>query len=615
MANGKTKNFFVWIILGLLFVGLMGFGATGLSGNISSIGSVGEKSLSVQRYFQELNTQISIAGSQQGRTLSFPEAEAQNLPTRALQVVVAERSLDNEIASLGLSVGDDVVGEQVLANPSFRGVDGTFDRSVYRETLARSNTNVREYETNLREGAARALLQGAVFTGITDPAAFGEVVAKFTREGRTFTWAEVKANQVEVALPAIPEDADLQAHYDANPELYTSLETRVLRYVWLTPEMIQDDMPVDEEELRTEYDERIDEFVQAERRLIERLIFSDDQAAKTALDAINAGETTFPILVEERGLSLSDVDGGDVTEAEMGDAGAAIFAAETGGVVGPVPTDLGPALFRMNAILAARSTSFEDALPQLREDQSAARARRVIQDQIDPITNLLAGGATLDDLVEQTDMVLGELDFTSVTTDGIAAYAAFRDVAETQNVGDYPELTDLDDGGLFALEVVEIREPALIALEDIREDVVAGWEAQETTAAVIAAAEEKQRQLSSAIQDFAFLDLEAVQETNITRRGFINGTPSNFLTEIFEMEQGDVRVVPNGDSAIIVRLDGITAADETDEAYSAEAASVAESAGEGIAQDIYEFYSRTVQLRTDVQINDQALNAVHANFR
>ncbi|MEN8919980.1 MAG: peptidylprolyl isomerase, partial [Octadecabacter sp.] len=388
MAKGKTKNFFVWIIMGLLFVGLMGFGATGLSGNISSVGTVGEKPVSVQRYYQELQSQISIASAQQGRALSFPEAEAANIPARALQVVVAERSLDSEAATLGLSVGDDVVGAQVLATPSFRGIDGAFDRTVYRETLARNNTNVREYETDLRDGAARALLQGAVFTGVTDPVAFGEVVAKFTREGRTFTWAPLTAADVEIVLPD-PTDANLQTHYDANPDLYTSLETRVLRYVWLTPDMIQDDMPVDEDELRAEYDARIDEFVQAERRLIERLVFSDDEAAQTALDAINVGETTFPDLVEERGLSLSDVDGGDVTEAEMGDAGAAIFAAETGGVVGPFPSDLGPTLFRMNAVLAARSTSFEDALPQLREDQSAARARRVIQDQIDPITNLL----------------------------------------------------------------------------------------------------------------------------------------------------------------------------------------------------------------------------------
>jgi peptidyl-prolyl cis-trans isomerase D len=51
MAKGKTRNFFVWIIVGLLFVGLLGFGAGGLSGTVRSVGTVGDKSLTTQSYF------------------------------------------------------------------------------------------------------------------------------------------------------------------------------------------------------------------------------------------------------------------------------------------------------------------------------------------------------------------------------------------------------------------------------------------------------------------------------------------------------------------------------------------------------------------------------------
>lgn len=614
MAKNKTKNFFVWIILGLLFVGLMGFGATGLTGNVQSIGSVGEKPLSAQRYYEELQTQIRIRSSQIGRAMSFPEADAEGIPIRALQAAVGERALDNEAAELGLSVGDDMISAQVLGNPAFRGPGGTFDRETYREALSRSSMSVRDYETTLRENAARALVQGAVFTGIPDPTTFGDAIAQFTREGRTFTWAPLTAAEVEIILPE-PSDADLQAHYDANPAAYTSPETRAIRYVWLTPDMIQDDMPVDEDGLREEYEARIAEYVQPERRLIERLVFSDDAAAQTALDAINADETSFPELVQSRGLTLDDVDAGDVSEAQMGDAGPAIFAADTGGVVGPFPTDLGPALFRMNAVLASRNTTFEQALPELREDQSAARARRLIEDQIDPISNLLAGGAQLSDVADQTDMVLGELDWTTDVATGIAAYAAFRDLAETQTTSDFAELAELDDGGLFAIEVMEIRAPALIAFEDVRADVIDGWDTQETTALIVAEAEAKAAQLREAARDFSFIGLEGLQETGITRRGFINGAPTSFMSDVFDMEIGDVRVLPNDGGAIVVRLDAIIPADLTDDVFAAEQAAIAESAGEGIAQDIYELYTRNVQLNTDIQINDAAVNAIHTNFR
>ncbi len=608
MAKGKTKNFFVWIVLGLLFVGLIGFGTTGLSGNVRSIGSVGDKSLSAQAYYQELQTQISIRSAQLGRQISFPEADQENLPLRALQSVLAQRTLDNEAAQLGLSVGDDVVSEQVLATPAFRGPDGTFDRAYYREALGRNGTSVRDYETSLREGAARALVQGAVFTGIPEQQTFGDRVTQHNREGRTFTWAPITALDVEVILPE-PSDEDLRAFYDANPDLYTSEESRSIRYVWLTPDMIQDDLPVDEDELRAEYDARIDEYVQPERRLIERLAFSDDAAAQAALDAINSGETSFPELVQERGLTLDDVDAGDVTQADMGAAGAAIFALETGGVTGPFPSDLGPALFRMNAILAARNTTFEQALPELREDQSAARARRVIEDQIDPITNLLAGGAQLSDVAEQTDMQIGEIEFTQDISIGIAGYAAFRDLAVQQDVGDFAQLEDLDDGGLFAIEVVAINPPALIPFEDVRADVIDGWDSSETLKIVMDDANERAARINS------FEGLETTQETAIIRRGFINGTPPTFVTDVFEMNVGDTQVMANGDSAIIVRLADIIEADQQDDTFAAETATISETAAEGIAQDIYEFYSRAVQLRTEVQINDAAVNAIHTNLR
>lgn len=610
---GKTRNFFVWIIMGLLFVGLMGFGATGLSGTVRAIGNAGDKPIAAQTYYLELQNRIASASAQQGRQISFPEAEAQGIPATALQIVVGQRSLDNEAAVLGLSVGDDIISEQVLGTPAFRGIDGAFDRTQYRETLARSGISVREYESTLRDQATRALVQGAVFTGIPEPLTYAETLAQFSREGRTFTWAPLADADVEVTLPEPSED-DLQAHYDTNPDLYRTLETRQIRYVWLTPDMIQDEMPVDEEELRAEYDARLEEYQQPERRLVERLVFSDEDAAAAALAEIEAGETTFPDLVAERGLTLNDVDIGDVTEAQMDDAGPAIFAAQTGDTVGPFPSDLGPALFRMNAILAARNITFEQALPDLREDQAAARARRLIEDQIDPITNLLAGGAQLSDVADQTEMQLGEITWNTDVTEGIAAYANFRDVAAATDVGDFAEVEELDDGGLFALEVTDITAPMVPPLDDIRADVIAGWEAEATAQAIVDDAETRATQLREGLE-FAAIGLDAVQETNLTRRGFVNGTPPTFLTEVFAMEPGDVRVLENTGGAIIVRLDGITPADDTDSAFAAEVASIAESSSQGIAQDIYELYTRNIQVNTDVTLNQAAINSIHSNFR
>lgn len=85
-TTGKPKRYGAWVIMGLMAVSMVGFGAAGLSGTVRTIGSVGDKPISTQSYFQELNGQIALASQQAGRQLSFPEAEAGGLTARALAI-------------------------------------------------------------------------------------------------------------------------------------------------------------------------------------------------------------------------------------------------------------------------------------------------------------------------------------------------------------------------------------------------------------------------------------------------------------------------------------------------------------------------------------------------
>jgi len=43
-------------------------------------------------------------------------------------------------------------------------------------------------------------------------------------------------------------------------------------------------------------------------------------------------------------------------------------------------------------------------------------------------------------------------------------------------------------------------------------------------------------------------------EAALTRTSFVGGTPPAFMTDVFAMETGDVRVIDNGTGAILVRL-------------------------------------------------------------
>ena len=379
-------------------------------------------------------------------------------------------------------------------------------------------------------------------------------------------------------------------------------------------EDLLDEVEVPEKELRAEYEARSDEYDQPERRLVERLAFGDTAEAEAALTRVTTAEVSFDDLVIERGLALSDVDMGDVSLIDLGASGAAVFAAAAGDLIGPLDTDIGPALFRINGVLQEHSTSFEEAEPMLRDELASDRARRVIDAQIEDIDDLLAGGATVEDLAEQTDMQLGSIAWSAGTQDGIAAYESFRDAAAVAQEGDFAELVDMEDGGVFALRLDSITAPALRDFADVADQVADGWRVQATQTAVLAQAETMAADILP-LTGFDTLGLTAQTEAALTRRSFVGGTPPVFMSEVFDMETGDVRVLDNGTDAIIVRLDGVSDADLTDEQTAAQKKAAAENAAAGISQDIFEAFAASVQGRTDVVINQAAVNAVNANFQ
>ena len=46
----SISKYLVWILLGLLIIGLGGFGASGLSGTMRSVGSVGDRDISIDEF-------------------------------------------------------------------------------------------------------------------------------------------------------------------------------------------------------------------------------------------------------------------------------------------------------------------------------------------------------------------------------------------------------------------------------------------------------------------------------------------------------------------------------------------------------------------------------------
>ncbi|SMH29945.1 peptidyl-prolyl cis-trans isomerase [Maritimibacter sp. HL-12] len=613
MAQNKISRAFVWIIMGLVMVGLVGFGSFNFGGGVNAIGKVGETEISADRYFREVNAQINAFQAEVDQRLTFAEAQSIGLDQAALETVINQVALENENARLGISVGDDQLARRIRDIDAFHGPGGGFDRDTYNFVLQQSGLTAREFEETLRSEVARTVLQGAVTNGIALPPVLAEVLYGWARETRDFTWAEVGPDTLDAPV-GTPDDATLAAFHEDNPDLFTLPEARRITYAWLTPEDVIDEIEVSEDELRALYESRIDEYRLPERRLVERLVFGTEAEAEAAAAAIESGDATFESVVAERGLDLADIDLGDVTEDNLGGAAADVFALETPGVVGPVMTDLGPALFRMNAILPARETSFETAREELRAEYADDAARRLLQDRMIDLDDVLAAGATLEDLASAEGMRLDTIDWTGAQTDGIAAYDAFRDAAETVDEDDYPAIDTLSDGGLFALRLDEVVQPRLQPLDEVRDEAIAAWQRAETLDRLAARAEEMLDQIEAG-ESPASLGLTEVIESGLSRDGFIEDAPSALVDRAFDLASGDWAVVEDESGVFLLHLDAVNAADQDSaEAREVKANFLARSA-QTLALDIEAAFSAAIEAQAGITLDQSMINAVNTSFQ
>ncbi len=613
-ARGKSiSKGFVWVILALLIVGLAGFGATNLSGNIRSVGAVGDKQIEVQRYVRALQEELRRIQQQVGQPISFQQAEAFGIDQQVLQQLLVARAIDHEASSLGLSIGDENLRKQVVGVSAFQSIDGSFSRDNYRFALENAGLSEAEFESNLREETARSLVEAAVVSGLTMPDTYANQLLNYIGERRNFTWARIDATDLDAAIVA-PSETMLEAFYTDNLELYTTPEIKQISYVQLTPTQLVDGVEVSDAAIAELYKARESDFNKPERRLVDRLAFTDATEAAQAKAQIEVDAITFDRLVEDRGLALTDVDMGDLDKDALGAAGAAVFAAELDQVVGPFDSAIGPALFRVNGILKAQATSLEAASGPLRNEMALDLARGEIDEQVTNIDDLLAAGATLEELAGETDMELQTIDWHSDVSQGLAAYQEFKVAAASVTEDSFPELIALPDGGIFALRLNAIVPPAPKPLDTVRVAVIAQWTKNETMVHLRRKGEALSANLSTDAS-FESLDLRAQIETERTRSDYIEGAPNALVTQVFDAEPGTMTMLDDTDSVVLVRLDAVLPRKEGADLDGQMREAINAQAINDLSQDIFAAFASDLQSRIGFELDQQALNAVHAQFQ
>ena len=101
-------RFFAWILVGLLLIGLLGFGITDVlvGRNNNTVAKVGVGTISSQEFARAFQQDLNFYRQQFQKEISIEEAKSLGIPQLTLGKLVNSKILEDRLIKIGLSRGD-----------------------------------------------------------------------------------------------------------------------------------------------------------------------------------------------------------------------------------------------------------------------------------------------------------------------------------------------------------------------------------------------------------------------------------------------------------------------------------------------------------------------------
>ncbi len=609
IMGGLIVSFAIWGI-GDIF---RGFGA-------NSVAKIGGTEISIDQFRQYYTDQLQRVSRQLGRPVSPDQARALGLDRQILGQMVAEMTLDEQAKSLRLGLADADIAQRIVADQSFSGPNGQFDRSRFEQVIRQAGFTEGRYVTEQRNVLLRRQIAQSISGDLRVPATMLGAINQFQNEKRTIEYIALTAAQAGDIPPATPEQ--LSKYFEDRKVLFRAPEYRKLTLLSLTPAEIAKPDAVTDADTKLYYDQHLANYGTPERRELRQMVFPNAEEATAARERLAKG-LSFADLAKERGLTESDTDVGLVAKADIIDPAAAdaAFAMKSGDTSAPVKGQFGTLLLQVGKIEPGAQKTYDQVAAQIKRETAEARAKTEIASLRDKIEDERAAGSTLAETAKKLNLksvTYDALDRTGRGLDGqaVAGLPKAPDVitpAFTTDIGVDTEALQMPGGGYLWYDVGGITRSRERTLDEVKDQVAARWRDDEAATRLRTKVDDMLAKLKAgtALADVAKEIGFTVGSTAGIQRGKPTAnTPAKLIDAVFTTPKG----APNtaeGDSQtqrFVFRV--IDVVDPTLDDASPEAKQLSTTLQNSYADDIIGEYIGKLEADLGVSINQQALSQV-----
>jgi peptidyl-prolyl cis-trans isomerase D len=495
-----------WIILGILALVFAAWGATGMVDVGFGAPTFAAKANGARITAEEANRawqdrQLQLA--QFGAT-EFTDEQRTALQAEVLEGLVAARLVTDRTRELGYRVTDSQLLLALKQIPAFQ-VDGEYNAQVAKALLAQRGIAPEDFDTDLRRSLVAQQLQDAIrVSDFVTPRELERIVALEDEQ------REVRhvVRSIDEFAPARIEESAVEAYYQANAARFRTTESVRLAYGELRLEQAAAAVQVAEQDLRALYDENRERYVEPEKRRARHILIQvkspqEDAAAlaraNEVLGKIRAGGDFAALAREVSEDTGSAAQGGDLGWAEksffVGPFSDALFAMTEGEVRGPVKTQFGYHLIRLDGVQPGAARSYEEARADLEAEARSNAAADLFGERGElAAARIEAGTADLGALAAELGLATGEVaEFVRGAGGGeLGATAELQEVVfgdAVLNQGRVGGPVPLGEDRWVVVKVIEHRKPEPKPLAAVRDEIVAELRREQGLSAARARAE------------------------------------------------------------------------------------------------------------------------------
>ena len=444
---------------------------------------------------------------------NVPPAVQKAEQDQVLESLIRDTLISERTQKLGYRVSQPELVAAVGSEPAFQ-VGGQYSPEIAREILQENHLTEDQYYEQKRSDLRRMqLLNGIVTSDFVTPAEAARSQALLDEE-REVQYFVLPVDRYKSDAPVDP--TAIAAYYKAHQADYVVPESADLQYAQLTLEQVASTETVSDADVQKAYDKEKSRFVVPEQREASHILITIGKDPAAALKQANkvlalakSGQN-FGALAKKysqdpgsapNGGSLGTMDRTGGPAPAFTDAVFGIKA--VGDIVGPVKTQYGYHIIRLDGIEPGRIKTLAEARLQLQAELQKSEATNRFGDIEDQLQDSLQNpGATLASVAKQFNLTTSEVPQFLRDAGGPPLGAAKPLQGQVFGANAIADQTlggpvILDNDKMVIFEVTARHASHVKALAEVRDTIVAALQKQREADAALAAAKAARTQLMS----------------------------------------------------------------------------------------------------------------------